>query len=203
VKKNLKIIKLNTNYSYSIENIWSKSIPQNVKSIIGKKIVYFYIKEFFKNNRNIGLGLIKKKKLIGFVLFGNDKKILRNVLSKNFLFIIYSFCKSLFLLRVKNISNYFNAFFFLCMLKIIKLPMNRNCELLVIAIHPRYQGVGDGSYLLSKSLKLISKKFFNYKYIYVKTLKKSHANINYYKKNNFKEYKNIYNQVYLRYKIKL
>ena len=201
MKNNLKIIKLNKNYINSIEKIWVKSLPLNIKSIISKKIIYFYIKEFFKNKRNFDLGLIKKKKLIGFIFFGNDKKVLRNIISKKIILIICSFFKNFFLLRFINILNFFNSFIFLCYSINTKLPINRNYELLVIAIHHKYQRAGAGSYLLSKSLKLINKKFVNCKYIYVKTLKKSISNIHYYKKNNFKEYKNIYNQVYLRCKI--
>lgn len=201
MKKNLKIIKLNKNFLYSIEKIWSKSLPLNIKSIISEKIIYFYVNEFFKNKRNIGLGLIQKKKFIGFILFGDDRKILRDILSRHSLLIIFSFFKNFFLLKFEYILNFINTFLFLCASVNVKFPINKNCELLVIAIHHKHQGLGAGSYLLSKSLKLISKKFLNCKYIYVKTLKKSLSNIVYYKKNNFKEYKNIYNQVYLRCKI--
>ena len=112
MKKNLKIIKLNKNFIYRIEKIWSKSLPLNIKSIISKKIIYFYVNEFFKNKRNIGLGLIQKKKFIGFILFGDDRKILKNILSKHFSLIIFSFLKNFFLLRFGYILNFINTFFF-------------------------------------------------------------------------------------------
>ena len=63
-----------------ISNIWIESIPYNIKSIIGKKIVKNYVEKFLKSVGTLGSGLFNSNQLIGFVFFGNDTKIIHRVL---------------------------------------------------------------------------------------------------------------------------
>ena len=50
-----------------IADIWTESLPDNLKSIIGKKLVYKYIIEFFRSQKNLGYGIFNSNELIGFV----------------------------------------------------------------------------------------------------------------------------------------
>ena len=79
----LKIVKLDHSYSEQIQKIWIKSLPLNLKSMIGKNIIKDYISFFLENKINLGVGLLLEKRLVGFVLFGNDKEIIRKLIKKN------------------------------------------------------------------------------------------------------------------------
>ena len=77
-KNNLKIIKLTENHIKNIENIWIESLPENLKSMIGSYFINKYLIQFYKNKSNLGTGIYNNDKMVGFVLFGNDSKIIRN-----------------------------------------------------------------------------------------------------------------------------
>ena len=50
-------------------DVWFESMPHNIKSLIGKKIIKNYVEEFLKINKSPCIGLFKSKELIGFVFF--------------------------------------------------------------------------------------------------------------------------------------
>ena len=47
--------------------------------MIGKNIINDYISFFLENKINLGVGLMIEKRLVGFVLFSDDKKLLENL----------------------------------------------------------------------------------------------------------------------------
>ena len=96
-----------------ISNIWIESIPCNIKSIIGKKIVKNYVEKFLKSDGTLGSGLFNSNQLIGFVFFGNDTKIIHRVLKDNFINIILSFLLYLIKLKFRKILNYFDVMIYL------------------------------------------------------------------------------------------
>ncbi len=112
-----KIIKLDRNYIQFIEVIWKESLPRNLKSMIGNSIINSYLEKFFKNESNIAIGVLNSEQLIGFVLFGKDSEIVRNIVKEDFLKIISSFLKSLFLLKFNKILNFFNCIIYILMSK--------------------------------------------------------------------------------------
>ena len=70
-----------------ISNIWIESIPCNIKSIIGKKIIQDYLGKFLKSEENLGIGLFESNKLIGFIFFGKDNEIITQIFKENFVYI--------------------------------------------------------------------------------------------------------------------
>ena len=118
-----------------IIEIWTKSLPENLKSIIGKEIINNYIQKFFKIKENFGCGIFKSNELIGFILFGNDNAIIEEIKKEKFKLIIFSFFKNLFLLKLNKILSYLDVLIFLLLSKNEeKIMMEGNCELLIIAI---------------------------------------------------------------------
>ena len=59
---------LNNNHIDQISNIWIKSLPNNLKSIIGRKLINKYIEEFFKTEENLGIGLLAKLCMLTTIL---------------------------------------------------------------------------------------------------------------------------------------
>ena len=196
----LKIVKLDHSYSEQIQKIWIKSLPLNLKSMIGKNIIKDYISFFLENKINLGVGLLLEKRLVGFVLFGNDKEIIRKLIKKKISQIIYSFMKSIFFLNLKRFLNFIDCSIYILVSKekereIVLL----NTELLIICISPSEQGKKYGSFLINKSLENFKEFFSQYNGIIVKTLKKDQQNIAFYKKNNFEKIFEIFGRTYLKY----
>ena len=183
-----------------IIDIWTKSLPENLKSIIGKEIINNYIQKFFKIKENFGCGIFKSNELIGFILFGKDNAIIEEIKKEKFKLIIFSFFKNLLLLKLNKILNYLDVLIFLLLSQNKeKIMMEGNCELLIIAIKNEEQNKGIGSDLLKDSLKIFKKNFSNYNYIYVKTLNRSERNLHFYKRNKFEVEKSIFGRVYLKF----
>ncbi len=197
-----KIIKLDRNYIQFIEVIWKESLPRNLKSMIGNSIINSYLEKFFKNESNIAIGVLNSEQLIGFVLFGKDSEIVRNIVKEDFLKIISSFLKSLFLLKFNKILNFFNCIIYILMSKKKESLLSKNnTELNIICIDKKNQNKGLGSYLIKQSLEKYYSFFQKFDYVYVKTLKKEIYNIKFYEKNNFKFLYEIFGRIYLKYKI--
>ena len=196
----LKIVKLDHSYSEQIQKIWVKSLPFNLKSMIGENIIKDYISLFLENNIHLGVGLLIEKRLVGFVLFGDDKEIIRKLIKKKLSQIIYSFMKSIFFLKLKRFLNFIDCSIYILVSKgREKKFVLLNTELLIICISPSEQGKKYGSFLIKKSLENFKEFFSQYNGIIVKTLKKDQQNIAFYKKNNFEKIFEIFGRTYLKY----
>ena len=75
-----EIIKLDKEYINSVELIWRESLPDNLKSMIGGKIIKNYLEKFLIDNSNLGTGIMVSNKLVGFVLFGQDSQIIKRLI---------------------------------------------------------------------------------------------------------------------------
>jgi hypothetical protein len=203
MKKNkLIIVNLNINHLKSIKNIWNNSLPLNIKSIIGKSLISEYLKKYFKSSANRGFGIIKSNRLVGFVLFGNDSLIVKELIKENYLIIIKSFFLNILKLKISKILNYFNVVFFILISQNKEKKLRNFNELLIIGIDNKQQGKGLGSFLIKNSIKKNKKYFLKYKKIYVKTLKFTPENIQFYIKNNFIFNFSLFGRVYLYLNIK-
>tara|TARA_B100001248_G_scaffold101647_1_gene75622 strand:- start:2102 stop:2713 length:612 start_codon:yes stop_codon:yes gene_type:complete len=197
-----KIIKLDQNYIQLIEVIWKESLPSNLKSMIGNSIIKSYVTKFLKNRSNLALGVLNSEQLVGFVLFGKDSEIIKNVIKEDFFKIILSFFKSLFLFNFNKILNFLNCIIYILLSKKKEnLLSENNTELNIICVNKKNQNKGLGSYLIKQSLKKYYSYFQKFDYIYVKTLKKEINNVKFYEKNNFKFLYEIFGRIYLKYKI--
>ena len=197
-----KIIKLDQNYIQFIEVIWKESLPDNLKSMIGNSIIKSYVRKFLKNRSNLAIGVLNSEKLVGFVLFGKDSEIIKNVIKEDFFKIILSFFKSLFLFNFNKTLNFFNCIIYILLSKKKEsLLSENNTELNIICVNKENQNKGLGSYLIKQSLKKYYSYFQKFNCIYVKTLKKEINNVKFYEKNNFIFLYEIFGRIYLKYKI--
>jgi len=172
--------KINSKNINHISEIWISSLPKNIYSLLGEKMISIYLDFFFSRESNIAFGAFSKKKLVGFVLFGTDRYINNIILKKK--------TKSLISQSVRCIfSNPMNLLFFFDVLIYIiffnkKKEQKNAAELLIICVRIKHKSNGIGSKLINFSIKNLENKFNQ---IYVKTLTKSIQNINFYQKNRF------------------
>ena len=83
-KGKISIKKLYNKDIESISKIWIESLPLNLKSIIGTFMIKNYLNIFFNNKNNLGNGIFVNNKLNGFILFGDDTKIINNLIFKEY-----------------------------------------------------------------------------------------------------------------------
>ena len=179
-----------------ISEIWLNDLPYNFKSIIGNNIIRNYLAKIFESKIILKKGIFRNNGLIGFVFFGEDKIIIKELFINNFFLIIKSFFKYLILFKFKYLAFYFNVAIFLT-LSLFNKKKSMSTELLIIVINKEFQRKDLGSKLINESLE--DSYFKNFDEITVITLKKDIKNINFYEKNNFKQFKEIYGRVFLRY----
>lgn len=196
----IKVVRLDPSYSEQVQNIWIESLPDNLKSIVGKYIMDKYISLFFEDKQSLGIGLTNEKKLVGFVMYGNDKVIIKKLIKINIFKIIKSFLTSIVKLEIKKTLNYINCFFFIFFCRKIESKLRfSHIELLIICISPLNQGKKYGSFLIQESIKNHQNYFKNYNGIFVKTLKRDTQNISFYEKNNFNIIDEVFGRVYLKF----
>ena len=184
----------------AVSNLWLNSFNENFLSILGKKIITSYLSEFLKIKHNKGFVLKKNNKIIAFVLYGDESKIINKIFIKNFIYIVLLFLKFLILLDFKNVLLFINIAFFILILKLKPPSFNILKELLIVVVDKKYHGKGYGQKLIKNSIK---DKFFDKNtHIFVKTLSYTKQNIQFYKKLNFKYVTKIFYRVFLKLKIK-
>tara|TARA_B100001123_G_C15289108_1_gene1016783 strand:+ start:477 stop:1091 length:615 start_codon:yes stop_codon:yes gene_type:complete len=180
-----------------ISNIWFESIPYNIKSVMGKKIIKKYVEEFIKDNKCSGVGLFKANELMGFVFFGNDTETIKKIFKENFAYILSSLFLYFIKLNFKKVLNYLDVLIYLILTNFNKIKIRNFTELLVIAIKKDQQNKGFGSYLLKESFKKNKIYFDKFENLTVITLKSTPENIKFYEKNNFKVFSKVYGRVLL------
>ena len=100
------------------------------------------------------------------------------------------------LFKFKYLVFYFNVSIFLT-LNLFNKKNSMSTELLIIVIDKEFHRKNLGSKLINTSLE--DNFFKNFKEIKVITLKKDIKNINFYEKNNFKQFKEVYGRIFLKY----
>ena len=195
--RDLSVNNLLIDHIDEISNIWIESIPCNIKSIIGRKIIKNYVEEFLKINKSPGIGLFKSNELIGFVFFGEDAYIIRKIFKENFVYILSSFFLYFIKFKFKKISSYFDVLIYLILSNFKKRKIKNFTELLIIAIKKNHQNKGLGSYLLKGSFEKNKDYFKQFESLMVITLKSTPENIKFYEKNNFKIFDKIYGRILL------
>ena len=196
----MKIKKFEDKYLNDVSNLWLNSFDENFLSILGKKIITSYLSEFLKIKHNKGFVLKKNNKIIAFVLYGDESKIINKIFIKNFIYIVLLFLKFLILLDFKNVLLFINIAFFILILKLKPPSFNILKELLIVVVDKKYHGKGYGQKLIKNSIK--NKYFDKNTHIFVKTLSHTQQNIKFYKKLDFKYVTKIFYRVYLKLKIK-
>ena len=114
---NIHLGKLNKENIDSIKKIWAESLPDNLKNIIGYQFIELYLEKFFKDNLNLGLGVYDSKNILGFVLFGNDSKIIKEIIKQKFFKILYSFLLYVIKMKINYILKYIDVLVYLSVSK--------------------------------------------------------------------------------------
>ena len=179
-----------------ISEIWMNGLPYNFKSIIGNNSIKKYLTKIFGSKLILKKGVFKNDVLIGFVFFGEDKTIINQLFIEKFFIIIKTFFKYMILFRFKYLVFYFNIAIFLT-LSLFNKKRAMSTELLIIVIDKDFHRKDLGSKLIRESLE--DTYFKNFKEVTVLTLKKENKNINFYEKNNFEKFKEVYGRVFLKY----
>lgn len=141
----------------------------------------------------------KKKNILGFILYGDDKEINYKILVKNFFKIILIFFKYLFNLDYIKLIKFLDVSIFFVLSLFFKLNLFFDQELLIIVVDKKYRSKKIGSKLLSYSNNQLKRK--KIKLILVKTLIKYNRSILFYKKNKFIPKKVFLNRLHLLKKI--
>ena len=197
---NLKLGILKKNDIHSIQEIWHESLPDNLKSIIGQKLIGSYLIKFFEKNMNLAVGLYESNKVIGFVLFGNNENILNDLFKEKFL-ILRSFFSNLIKLKFKYIYKYIDVLIYIFLSNSREKVLKKNSsELIIIKIKIDKKNKGYGTYLIKNSFNKFNQYFSKFDSVFVKTLRATPENISFYKKNNFEFLYEIFGRVYLRIK---
>ena len=179
-----------------ISEIWMNGLPHNFKSIIGNNTIKKYLTKIFESKLILKKGIFKNDILIGFVFFGEDKTIIKQLFIEKFFVIIKTFFKYMILFKFKYLVFYFNIAIFLT-LSLFNKKRAMSTELLIIVIDKDFHRKDLGSKLIRESLE--DTYFKNFKEVTVLTLKKENKNINFYEKNNFEKFKEVYGRVFLKY----
>lgn len=199
---NLKINKLNASHINSISKIWESSFPSNIKTLIGNKIIKIYLKKFLEKKKNLTTGIFKNNRLIGFVLFGEDKNIISEIIKGKKIEIVNFIFLKIFKFQFQVILKYVNIIIYLLISKFKKKIILKETELIAICVHFKWHKNGLGSFLINQSIKKYRLYFNKFNYIKVETLKNSQKNINFYNKNQFIRYEIIYNRISFRKSLK-
>jgi hypothetical protein len=180
-----------------ISNLWIKGLNNDIFSILGKKVVLSYLNNFFINNSNsLGFVIEKNKKIIAFLLYGNNERIIKQILDQNLIFIFLQSIKIFLSLNLNKIKIFFNVLFFYIISKFTNNLDEIRTELLYICVDKNKFRKGMGSKIVKDSF-VIKKNFFKLNKIKVKTLEKTPENIKFYKKQNFKVKKKLMGRVFL------
>ena len=181
----------------SISRIWKDSLNYDIYALLGNKIIIKYLNIYFKNKKNLGFVIERKKNIHGFVLYGNDSKIRNLIKKKYFILIIKKFIYYLISLNLKKILIFIDIIIFISISKNLDKQYRYSTELLCIAIDNKIQNKGLGKKLVKQSL-LNNKYFSNFKNITVRTLNSTPKNIKFYNNLGFKTFKIFYGRTFLK-----
>ena len=96
-----------------ISNIWKKSLSDDVFSILGEKIILLYLELFIKDKKNFGFVIEKNRKILAFLLYGKNEKIIKIIIKKQFFYIILKPILLLKDFKMKEIVIFFEVMIFL------------------------------------------------------------------------------------------
>ena len=201
--QNLYIDLLKEKNINNIHEVWIDSLPNNVKTLVGKEIIVDYLNKYFEVNNNLSVGIYYQKELIGFNLFGDDQEIMKHVIKKKFFKIVSTFLVNVFKLNIKHAIRFVDTFIFVNLNKKIEKKIrndNKNTELIIAGIKKKYQNKGIGTFFLNKIFLEYKNYFSKFEYVFLKTLPTT-QNLTYFKKYDFISESKISGRIYLKRKI--
>ena len=195
--------KIQKKYLFQITKIWEIGLTDNIYSVLGPIFIKEYLNLILKIKENRGFIAVdkRKKKVIGFVIFGKEEQISSKILKKNLIKIIFKLCGKIFLFKIDDLLKFIDVLFYLVFLKFNKVDFNKSTELLIIVVEKSYRSKKIGNKLINKSILSLKKENKKLGYINVVTLKRLKRSVNFYKKNKFNIKKKIFNRYHLLRKI--
>ncbi|MDP7319729.1 MAG: GNAT family N-acetyltransferase [Bacteriovoracaceae bacterium] len=184
---------LTTNDIAEISQIHHQELPNDFLSILGADFLqnHFY-PSYFSTKLTFGYGAFMKDKLVGYVLFSNDRKALARVI-KNSVLTLCSYC----LKHIYKLSflKYLIEVIIITLVKPSNDMENNNYELVYIAISKDFANNKIGSRLVSIGLNHL--KTLEEKATWVKTLSNTQKNIEFYLKSGYQVYNEYLGRTYL------
>ena len=196
-------IKIEKKYIPQIARVWRDGLKDNLYSILGLNFIKEYLRLILdiKENKLFVAFNKKERKVVGFVIFGNEKNINIRILKKNILNFFFIIFKKVFLLKFKDAIKFIDVLTYLILSKFYNLNLKDSTELLIIVISESYRSKKIGEKLVNKSIKVLKKDNKSLKLINVTTLNKLKRTINFYIKNKFILKKKVFNRLHLIKKI--
>ena len=113
----------------------------NIYSILGPIFIKEYLNLILKIKENRGFIAVdkRKKKVIGFVIFGKEEGISFKILRKNLIKIVLKLFEKFFLFKLNNLLKFIDVLIYLLFLKLYKVNFNKSTELLIIVVEKSYR----------------------------------------------------------------
>lgn len=173
-----------------ISDIWHKSFKYNFFTLLGKNFIFEYLKIAYNINKNKLFKVTQKKKLKGFIIYGNDFNINKIFIKKFIFLIIFIIVKKILQLGLFKAHHIIKMIFYYKNQNNFKYLSDNKLELITICVEKKK---GLGTSLLKYSLRKIFNENKLIDRIYVKTAFPSKKTSKFYKKNGFKFYKKTFN----------
>ena len=175
----------------------------NIYSVLGPIFIKEYLNLILKIKENRGFIAVdkRKKKVIGFIIFGKEEGISFKILRKNLIKIVLKLFEKFFLFKLNDLLKFIDVLIYLLFLKLYKVNFNKSTELLIIVVEKSYRSRKIGNKLINKSILFLKKENKKLRYINVVTLKRLKRSVNFYKNNKFNIKKKIFNRYHLLRKI--
>lgn len=188
---------------FQITKIWKFGLVDNIYSVLGPIFIKEYLNLILKIKENRGFIAVdkRKKKVIGFIIFGKEEGISFKILRKNLIKIVLKLFEKFFLFKLNDLLKFIDVLIYLLFLKLYKVNFNKSTELLIIVVEKSYRSRKIGNKLINKSILFLKKENKKLRYINVVTLKRLKRSVNFYKKNKFNIKKKIFNRYHLLRKI--
>ena len=136
-----------------ISEVWYKSFKYNFLTLLGKNFIFEYLKIVYNINKRKLFKITQKKKLKGFVIYGNDFNNNKIFIKKFIFLIIFVIIKKILQLRLFKAHYIIKMIFYFTNQNNFKHLSENKLELITICVEKK-NGIG------YKFIKVLAKKNF-------------------------------------------
>ena len=103
--------KIQKKYLFQITKIWEFGLVDNIYSVLGPIFIKEFLNLILKTKENRGFIAVdrRKKKVIGFVIFGKEEGISFKILRRNLIKIIFKLFGKIFLFKVNDLLKFIDV----------------------------------------------------------------------------------------------
>ena len=148
----IKYQKIHKKYIPQITKIWESGLVDNIYSVLGRIFIKDYLNLIFriKKNKTFIAFDKRKKKVVGFVIFGSENQINSKILYKNSVKILIIFFKKIILFQIKDLLKFIDILVYLVILQFYKIDFKKSIELLIIVVEDSHRSKNIGKKLINK-----------------------------------------------------